>query len=421
MTTWGAVHVGDTVRGADHRPWEVTARGHRAAWVIEGESATFGLRNPERGSVEIRRNLADPCDLMRRADHSTTAAAFGALLNAGFNVEVLEESTVADQFESAAPPVKRDRWGRYLLPDPETGEEQPWTRVTTLARTLADEFGLTAWAKRMVAKGVAMRPDLIASASAASASDKGTLDGIVEAAMETAGASGGRNLGTALHKFTERLDRGEPMASLGAPPPLDADLIAYAGALKAGGFTVDAGGVERIVCVPELGVAGTLDRVVALRGGGLAVLDLKTAKDVSYSWLEIAIQLACYARATHVWDAAASRWLPMPSNMDRDRGLVLHLPAGKGRAQVYGVNLIKGWAAAVLAAEVRGARSDAKNLAWLVEPDDPAAVALHKVTNAASQTELAELWEQFNRRGLWSEEVNAAAHARMASLQPATV
>jgi hypothetical protein len=423
MVTWGAVHVGDLVRGADQRAWEVTERGRTSRWVAEGETAQFVLRHAGHGEVSIGRNLADPVDLMHRADHTEMAAAVGALLGKGFTIEVLGESTVVDQFASAVPEVKRDRWGRYLLPHPETGKEQAWTRVTTLARTLADTFGLEQWGKRMVAKGVAMRPDLIASASAASVDDKGTLDKVAEAAMETAGASSGRNLGTALHSFTERLDRGEPLRSLAAPPPLDKDLVAYAAALKAGGLTVEPGGIERIVVLPELGVAGTLDRIVKLRKGGRAIKDLKTAKDVSYSWLEIAIQEACYARAPYIWDPLAGAYERMPADVDKDRGLVLHLPVGQARAQVYGVNLIKGWAYAQMAAEVRAARSGAKSLAWLVEPDDPATLALHNVRRAESRERLAELWDSLNKRGLWSEEVNAAAHARMAELQqqPATV
>jgi hypothetical protein len=420
MVTWAAVHVGDVVRGADQRGWTVTGRGRTGRWAAAGESAPFELRS-DRGEVAIVRDLAAPVDLMHRADHTASAGAVGALLSVGFNIEVLEESTV-DQFEApGALPVKRDRWGRYLLPHPETGKEQAWTRVTTLARTLSDTFGLEAWGNRMVAKGLALRADLVASAAAADVdTDKGTLDGIVKQAKEAAGSSKGANLGTALHTFTERLDRGEPLSSLAAPAPLDADLAAYAAALKAAGLAVEPGGIERIVVLPELGVAGTLDRIVRLRKGGRAIKDLKTAKDVSYSWLEIAIQEACYARAPYIWDPLAGAYERMPADVDKDRGLVLHLPVGKAHAQIYGVNLIEGWRLAQLAADVRAARSGAKNLAWLVEPDDPATVALHHVSRASSREELAALWEQLNRRGLWSEEVNAAAHARMAQLQPTT-
>jgi len=62
--------------------------------------------------------------------------------------------------------------------------------------------------------------------------------------------------------------------------------------------------------------------------------------------------------------------------------------------------------------DVRAARSGAKKLAWVVAPGDPATVALHRVTLATSRAELAQLWDELNRRGLWTEEVNSAAVAR---------
>jgi hypothetical protein len=67
----------------------------------------------------------------------------------------------------------------------------------------------------MVAKGVSMRQDLYLLAASAAADDKETLDKVAEAAQEAASSSRGANTGSALHSFTERLDRGEQVA---APP-----------------------------------------------------------------------------------------------------------------------------------------------------------------------------------------------------------
>lgn len=413
--TWGAVHVDDVVRAADQRGWRVIERGATALWASGVAEATFRLRRDGR-TVTARRQLREAVDVMHRADHHGEAAGFNALSSAGFDIEIIEE-TIVDQFQAPAPlPVKRDRHGRYMLPDPESGQERSWTRVTTLARTLADEYGLNQWAKRMVAKGIATRPDLTAGAAAADVNDRATLNSIVKQAEEAAGAKSGGNLGTALHNFTQRLDRGEPLSRLGAPAPLDADLAAYVGGLKLAKLTAQPEYVERIVVAPELGVAGTFDRLVSGPGvDGLAVFDLKSAKDVSYSWLEIAIQLACYAHATHMWDPAAEQYLPMP-NVDRHRGLVMHLPVGKAHAQVYGVDLIKGWAFAQLASSVRSARSEARNLSWLVKPDDQSTLALHHVSRAASREELAALWDRLHPKGLWTEEVNSAAITRATEL-----
>ena len=278
----------------------------------------------------------------------------------------------------------------------------------------------------MVAKGIELRPDLIASAVAADPNtDKSTLDEIAEKAMERAGSSTGAMLGTALHSFVQRLDRGEPAASLGAPAPLDRDLATYLATLRDHGLRTSSEWTERVVVCPELGIAGRLDRLVGQRPGmthaaPLAVLDLKTGKDLSYAWLEIAIQLAIYARAPLACNPTTGAYEPMPADIDRDRALVLHLPVGKGAGQVYGVDIAKGWAAAQLAMAVRAARTEAKSLAWLVQPT-PTQLALHSVSRAGSQQELAELWERLHPRGLWTEEVHVAAQLRMQEITPSPI
>lgn len=424
MSTWGAVHVGDTVRGVDQRPWTVVGARRGATWLGSGKTDVhLALRLGER-TVRVSRGVGEPVELVERADHSAEAAACLALLDTGMTFDLLEE-TLSDPFAApaAAPAkVKHDRFGRYLLPDPETGKERAWTRATTIARTLVDEYNLTRWKLRQVAKGMALRPDLVAGAAAADPEeDKGTLDDIAEKAMERAGSSTGGTLGTALHNFTKRLDRGEPAGSLGVPAALTPDMAAYVDTMNRHRLRVRPETVERIVVLPELGVAGQLDRLVGqppgqTKAAALAVLDLKTAKSVDYSGLEIAIQLAIYAHAPLMWDPVRQAYEPMPEGVDRDRALVLHLPAGKAHGEVYGVPLIEGWEYVHLAMRVREARNRGKGLLWLVEPG-PADLALHRVRRAPDRAELARLWEQLHPQGLWSEEVNAAATARLAELQ----
>jgi hypothetical protein len=134
-----------------------------------------------------------------KTDHTALGrGSVNTLLNAGLMPELLEDKTMTDPFAAPAALAepKHDRYGRYLLPDPQTGKEQAWTRVSTVARTLADEYGLTQWKLRMAAKGIALRPDLIAAAAAADVdADKKRLDEIAESAMERAGAGAGRQPG----------------------------------------------------------------------------------------------------------------------------------------------------------------------------------------------------------------------------------
>lgn len=435
MTTWGAVHVGDTVRGADQRAWEVVGVDGITHWInvrtgVPWDEARLTLRLDGR-EVSVRRPAGDPVELVARADHGEMAAACMALLDTGLSFEILEETTVttttADPFSApAAPPgdVKRDRWGRYLLPDPETGAERAWTRATTVARTLADEYHLTLWKMRMVAKGMALRPDLVAGAAAADPDeDKKTLNEIADKAMERAGASAGATLGTALHTFTHRLDRGEAIPADEIPAAIRPDLVEYADTLKQYRLRTRPEWVERIVVLPALGIAGQLDRIVQQPSGvtkskPLSVLDLKTGKSVDYM-LEIAIQLAIYANAPLIWNPVARSYEPMPE-VDRDRALVLHLPVGKTHGQLYGVNIIEGWEYAQLAILVREARKRDKGMGWLVDPE-PEDLALHLVGKAATQADLAQLWDRFHPSGQWTQEVNAAAARRWEEINtPAT-
>jgi hypothetical protein len=253
-----------------------------------------------------------------------------------------------------APPVRvepsRDHYGRYLLPDPATGEMRAWTRATTWAKTLSDTTGLHKWECRMVAKGITLRPDLYALAAAAPADDTTALNTLTEAAREAAAASASANLGTALHRFTERHDRGEHITP---PDPWAADLAAYTTTMTAAGITIDPAHIERITPVPALGAAGTLDRIATVPGHGLVIADVKTGQDLKYSWGEIAIQLAIYAHGAGLWTGTG--YDPMPQ-VSQTQALVIHLPAGQARCDLHWLDITAGWDAAQLGAAVRAWR-----------------------------------------------------------------
>jgi hypothetical protein len=230
-----------------------------------------------------------------------------------------------------------------------TGEERAWTRATTIANTLSDPWGLVDWKMRMVAKGVATRDDLRALASALPLdTGKKQLNEVAQDAIEYAGGSSGRNMGTALHEWTAQADRGEAPE---VPSPWDRDLEAYHAALSVYGVRVSVGMVEQIVCLPDLGVAGTFDRIIVWPPSW-HIADVKTAASLDYSWLEIAVQEALYANAEYLWDADAETWEPMPP-VDRTQGLVMHLPVGQARCDLYWVDLEIGWEAVTLAVDVR--------------------------------------------------------------------
>lgn len=242
-----------------------------------------------------------------------------------------------DEFEDPSPVVRdpneirRDHYGRYMLPEINTAaarasdDEAPWTRVTTFASTLGDTTNLSMWSQRLVAKGMATREDLRLAAFAASLDDKATLNEIVMAAKELSGGPAAARKGTALHSFTEYRDKGESDDMIDAEfiPHLDA----YSDALKTHGVEIMPEYIERVVAWGKYRVAGQFDRIVMWKGKP-TVFDLKTGRDLSYGWQKIAVQLLCYASADGIWNPREWRWEPMPDGLRTDIALVAHLPSG---------------------------------------------------------------------------------------------
>lgn len=249
------------------------------------------------------------------------------------------------------PEPPRDRYGRYLIPDPETGKARAWTRATTVAKTIDDPTNLTAWAKRMAATGVAMRPSLAAGIVAAQ-DDRRRLNDLVEQAIEAAGGTERRELGTALHRILELVDTGQK-DSADVPDPWAADVRAYRAELAACGLEVVPSLCEVVYLNAPLGIAGTADRVYRDSDGQLVVADLKTGAYVS--WLSFAMQFAIYATATHVFDVATGTLSPAPQ-VRQDHTLMVHLPAGGGTCTIEPLSIAVGLDAVLMALEVRRMR-----------------------------------------------------------------
>lgn len=255
--------------------------------------------------------------------------------------------------------IKRDQWGRYKLPDPETGEIKPWTRASTVARTLVDSFALDKWMQRNLVFGLGRRPDLFAkAASVASIDERQTLSKVIDEALEAAASSSKANLGTALHRFAERADLGE---SVTVPEQWRADIEAYRQTMQRHDITVVDGWTERVLIVPEIQTAGTCDRLLNAQAWKQPKIgDLKTGSNIEAKMAEIALQLAIYAHATHWWDTETDQYHEVPK-IDRETAIVMHVPVETGTCTLHEVDIASGWAAVLLAVAVREWRNR-KNL-----------------------------------------------------------
>jgi len=243
----------------------------------------------------------------------------------------------------------KDRWGRYLIASPD-GKQRGYTRVTTISSTTDDTNALKQWANRMVVTGLVNRSDLLAQAST-KLDDKGALNKICDEAITAGGGSSRANLGTVLHSITEQIDLGKTPQIL---PGLQADVNAYSAELKRCNIKILQDYIEAVVINDTLEYAGTLDRIVEVDGTKY-IADLKTGTDLSYSWRSISIQLNAYAQAEHIYDWKTSTRTPMP-DINRDMGIVFHLPAGEAKCELYWVDLNAGAEGLKLALEVRNWR-----------------------------------------------------------------
>ncbi len=250
-------------------------------------------------------------------------------------------------------PEQFDRWGRRVLPDVYTGKKTGHTRMSGLKNALEDRFALEAWLKRHTIVGLGMSPDLITAAGAATLDDYGTLKEIAEKAEDRAGANEGRILGTALHSHTDRSDKGEVYD---IEEKWVGHISTYQNTLADFHVKTHTEWTERVVVYPDTvpPLAGKFDRLVTLENmDELVVADLKTGRDVTkYGATGIAVQLACYANATHVWNGVD--YDPMPK-VNKKQALIIHLPARETPAvcTLYTVDIAAGWEAAQLALQVR--------------------------------------------------------------------
>jgi len=313
--------------------------------------------------------------------------------------------------------IPRDRWGRPQVVPPDGGKPTAYTRCTTYVSVLEDTFNLNKWMQRMVATGLAGRPDLLLAVSGAQ-DDKNALNKICDDAREAAQASAAATTGTALHSLTEILDRGGDMPPV--PEAYKADIEAYQQATS----DLTAQYIEQFTVLDDLKIGGTPDRIVQLNGQTF-IADIKTG-GIEYGIGKIAMQLAVYSRSQGYRFDTNERF--SLGNINQDTGIIIHLPAGKGTCELVEVDLNAGWQAVQIATQVREWRKRKDLSRPLAQGPQPAPAASpeperdmavvyleDKIANATSLEELRQLW--VDHQTIWSDDQTSLAAARKALLE----
>ena len=357
--------------------------------------------------------------------------------------------------------TKRDRYGRYLIPHPDTGKEKAWTRATTFAKSISDTYALSQWGLRMCLLGATVRPDIVQRAHGKHVkADKQLLDELTADLKNAAGDKVAANLGTSMHSFTEMADRawhspGGPRSVMDQiPEDCRAMVETYIRLLEETGLEPVPHLIEFTTVVKQYGVAGTSDNCyrvtkpltlkigrseVQFQPGDYTIGDKKTGKDLDYGWQEIAIQLGTYAQGINtsgVWDRQEEVWYPDPLNGAKvrlDAGIVIHLPVDKESEKqpaVYGVDLESGWNAAVLCERVRTWRN-VRNLAGPVMVSETSRSESAVVTRTTvrppslkdkanavtSKSEASAVWKEAKEAGTPDAEVDELVALMQARLK----
>jgi hypothetical protein len=249
------------------------------------------------------------------------------------------------KFSPLTQDIKRDRWDRPLIEPVGGGKPIPYTRISTLAKALDDKSALSKWMCRQTAIGLAARPDLV-SLVASDPESKFTVADAVKQAMDAANSKRAANIGTTLHKLAEHVDAGKDPNTMHGH---EGDLIAYRDAMAG----IEILGAEQFVVCDDVQAAGTFDRLVKLPDGRIVVADIKTGQHEPKYPHSSTIQIAVYAHG-HLYDPEKGRLGYLPDfGVSTEAGLLIHLPAGQARCDLYLLDLNIGWQLAQTAVTVR--------------------------------------------------------------------
>jgi hypothetical protein len=248
-------------------------------------------------------------------------------------------------------------------------KEVVYTRCTSFVGVLESRQNLEAWQRRITLLGLAVDGTLWADLLACDPDDRDAIDRIADRAFEIGDGHAAAQKGTDLHLLSEAVDEGGPFA-IPASLADRVDMAAYARARDRHRLRfTDA---EVFVVQDDLKIGGTFDRraiwpdhhTVCSCPAEAVIFDLKTGR-VDYGQGKICQQLGVYAHSQRYDPETGDR---RPLDVCQKYGLVLHLAQGTGEARLLTADLVEGWRAVQISADVRAHRRESKG--WLMDLDD---------------------------------------------------
>lgn len=307
------------------------------------------------------------------------------------------------------------RRGQYVLNHPITGKpNDTFTRVTTAVHALESQDGLDQWKMSNVVLGLKQKPELLDNVDLFDEpiNVRRAVRSVARDASDVAGAQESAERGTAIHAWTEAVER-DGLALDQVPREFHPYVARYLSTLREWGILSPPEFVERIVFNATTGWVGTLDRIWQLADETLVIGDIKTSKTMKYSYLGFAAQLACYATSTHMLSLDGSTWEPM-SEVRTDIAVIAHLPSDKpGHCELIPFDLTVGIEVLGLIMRVDEFRRRAEDFTRSDIPLPPPGL-MRKIDMVTSPEELSALWES-HQRG-WTDAHTQAGVNKLTSL-----
>lgn len=247
--------------------------------------------------------------------------------------------------------LPRGRTGAPLVRPADGGDLVEYVRCSSFGNLLDDHFFLDQWKQRIVAQGCVTDLELLGRMLTTPTDATAVWNNLAKRAFQLGGGTTAADLGTEIHAWTEKVDRGDCTLDE-VPDHIRADVTAYREALTAAGLEIVTDWIEVILVNDILRAAGTADRIVRhIATGRLLILDIKTGKDAR----KIAYGIQLYAYATGVlYDPATETRTTV--DIDPTVGIIAHIPAGSGRCKLIAVDLTAIKPVAELCAAIYAAR-----------------------------------------------------------------
>jgi hypothetical protein len=310
------------------------------------------------------------------------------------------------------------------------GKNVRLSRPSSWGKVLDDENALTNWKIDRACEGVANDPALQARFAAVKEGDRQEFKKLRELAINAGRGDRAADIGTALHAMSERWE--DPADDFKPPELYAKSLRVYSETLETFGLVSDM--MEYTVVSRKWGAAGTADRLYRTTkplmtpdgemhpAGTLFVGDLKTGAKLDFSLPGYTVQMAIYADG-ELYDVVSDEFLPTPP-INRDWGILVHLPAGETYCQIIWCDLGVGEHGALLVQQVKEWRRSWKNVAPYGAYDATPPTSVAAVAEALDAVPLegselaAELVEFVRRRIAAVRSHNPDAVKRLMTLWP---